>query len=75
MLACCIAVSRSSALLKHSALTNTVKLASKDLKHNQREAELAQRGADVGAFEGALGGADLDELFVGEDDGAGAVEA
>lgn len=41
----------------------------------QREGKLPQRCADIGAFEGALRGAHLDELVVGEDDGAGAVAA
>ena len=36
---------------------------------------MSECGADVGAFEGALGGADFDELGRGEDDGARAVQA
>lgn len=36
---------------------------------------MAECSADVGAFEGALRGAHLDEFIVGEDDGVGAVEA
>lgn len=56
-------------------LTNTIKLLRKDFEHDQREAELTQAGPDVGAFEGALGGADLDEFGGGEDHGARAVEA
>ena len=52
-----------------------VELGGEDLEDDEREGELAEGGADVGAFEGALGGADFDEFFVCEDDGAGAVHA
>lgn len=55
--------------------TDAVELGREDLQHDQREAELGQRGADVGAFKGALGGADFDHFIVGEHDGAGAVKA
>ena len=53
---------------------DAVELAREDLKHDEREGELRERRADVGAFKGALGGADLDELVAGQVDGAGAVE-
>jgi hypothetical protein len=54
---------------------DAVEFAGEDLEHDEREGELRQRRADVGAFEGALCGPDLDELVVGEVDGASAVEA
>lgn len=56
-------------------LTYAVELASEDFQDNEREAELTERGADVGSFEGALSRADLHELRGREDHGAGAVEA
>lgn len=52
-----------------------IELGREDLEHDEGEAELPEGGADVGAFEGALGGADFDEFGGGEDDAAGAVEA
>jgi hypothetical protein len=55
--------------------TDAVEFTREDLEHDERKGELGERGADVGSFEGALCGADLDELVVGEDYGAGAVEA
>lgn len=36
---------------------------------------MGERGTDIGAFEGALGGADFDEFGVGEEDRAGAVQS
>lgn len=54
---------------------DAVEFAREDLEHDEREGELGQRGADVGAFERALCSADLDELLGSEVDGAGAVEA
>jgi hypothetical protein len=56
-------------------LTDAVEFTSENLQDHESEAELAQGGADVGALEGTLGGADFDEFLGGEDDGAGAVEA
>ena len=56
-------------------LTYAVELASKNLKHDEGEAELAQRSTDVSAFEGALSGTDLDEFLRREHNGAGAVKA
>lgn len=46
-----------------------------DLEDHQREAELRQRRAQVGALERALGGADLDQLGLREDHGLRAVGA
>ena len=54
---------------------DAVELAREDLEHDEREAELRERGAHVGAFERALEGAHFDKLVVGEDHGAGAVHA
>ncbi|KAI9652341.1 MAG: hypothetical protein M1831_006888 [Alyxoria varia] len=39
-----------------------IELAREDLEHDQREGELPERGAHVGPFEGALSGAELDQL-------------
>jgi len=54
--------------------TNAVELRREDLQYDESEAELGQAGADVGALERPLRGADLDEFFWREDDGLGAVE-
>ena len=54
--------------------TYAVELAGKNLEHDQCEAELAEAGPDVGALEGALGGADFDEFLGGEDHTPGSVE-
>lgn len=43
--------------------TYGIELACKDLEHYQCEAELAEAGADVCAFERALGGANLDKFL------------
>ncbi|KAH9867723.1 hypothetical protein IAQ61_008318 [Plenodomus lingam] len=48
---------------------DAIKLGGKDLEHDECEAELADGGAHVGAFKGALGGADFDKFGGGEDDG------
>lgn len=50
-----------------------VEVGREDLEDDEGEAELGQGGPHVRALEGALRGADLDELVRGEDDGAGAV--
>src|SRR2546423_15230899 len=55
--------------------TDAVEFACEDLKYDESEGELRERGAHVGAFEGALCGADLYELLLGEVDGAGPVKA
>jgi hypothetical protein len=47
------------------ARTDAVEFADKDLEHDKCEGELGQQRADIGAFEGALCGADLDKLFIG----------
>lgn len=52
-----------------------VELLGEDLEDHQGEAELRERGAQVRALEGALGGADLDQLGLREDHGLGAVGA
>jgi hypothetical protein len=52
---------------------NAVELGGKDLEDDQGKGELRQGGAHVGAFEGSLGGADLDHLVRGQDGRAGAV--
>lgn len=43
--------------------TNTIKLACKDLKHDQGKAELTETGPYVGSFEGPLGGSNLDQFL------------
>jgi hypothetical protein len=67
--------STSNDLSPDTTHTNAIKLASENLQHHQREAELPQAGADVGALKGALRGADLDQFLGGQDDALGAVEA
>ena len=54
---------------------NGVEFGGEDFEDYEGEGELAQCGADVGAFEGALGGAYFDQFGGGEDYGAGAVQA
>lgn len=54
---------------------DAVELGGEDAQDDEGEGELRQRGADVGAFEGALGGAHFDQLAGRQDDGAGAVVA
>ena len=58
-----------------TTLTNTVELAGENFEHDERETELAETRADVGAFERALRGSDLDQFLWSEDDGACAVQA
>ncbi|RMZ75118.1 hypothetical protein DV737_g5447, partial [Chaetothyriales sp. CBS 132003] len=55
--------------------TDAVKLAGEDLEDNEGEGKLRQRRPDVGALEGALGRANLDQFVIGEVNGARAVEA
>lgn len=43
---------------------DAVELGREDLEDDERKAELAEGGAHVRALEGALGGADLDELVL-----------
>lgn len=52
-----------------------VEFGREDLEDDQREGELSEGRAHVSTFKGALGSADLDELWSCEDDGAGAVQA
>lgn len=54
---------------------DAVELGREDLQHDEREGELAQRGAHVRAFERALQRPDLDELRRREDDGARPLQA
>jgi hypothetical protein len=44
--------------------TDCVELSREDLQDDEREGELAESCAHVGAFEGALRGADFDESVV-----------
>lgn len=46
--------------------SNGVELGAEDAQHDEGEGELAECSAHVGAFEGALSGADFDELRVGD---------
>lgn len=50
--------------------TDAVELLREDLEDDEGEGELGERGAEVGALKGALRGADLDELFLRQDDAA-----
>jgi len=44
---------------------NGVKFGGEDLEDDEGKGELGERGADVGSFESALGGADFDEFGAG----------
>ena len=55
--------------------TYTIELACEDLEHDQREAELAETGTNVGAFESALSGADFDEFLWREHNAPGSMQA
>jgi hypothetical protein len=52
-----------------------VKLGREDLEYDERKGKLSDGGPDVGAFEGPLRCADLDELGAGEHNGARAVQS
>lgn len=55
--------------------SDAVELGCKDLEDDEGEGELRKRRADVGAFESPLGSAHLNDLVLGQGDGAGAVHA
>jgi hypothetical protein len=51
-----------------------IKFAGEDLENHQSEAELAQRGADICAFKGALCSSYLNQLFGAENNAPRAVQ-
>lgn len=55
--------------------SDAVKFACEDLENYKSKAELAERGADVCAFKGALRSSDLNKFLVAENDAAGPMGA
>lgn len=64
-----------SSSVQRKECSDAVKLACEDLENYKSKAKLAQRGANVRAFKGALRSSDLNKFLVAENDAAGPMGA